>query len=86
MDSSNDGTPATPEPIPPRVERNFQELMVACDKRSIALVSVKRKRDDKTGYLICVISTTEDGEYLITPYAELIDEAPEDLYYDPTKD
>ena len=67
------------------VSINFDTLCRAFDDKKTCLMECKRKSDGKIVNLICAINI-EDGEYIMIPFAEMIDandESPFDQYSPP---
>lgn len=76
--------------IPEYMRRNFETIQQADDDGNLALLESHRISDGKTVYLICGIMPPEegddDGTYNITPFAEMIDGNPYELYEPPLAD
>lgn len=68
--------------IAPGFKTNMETLATAFEHGDNALVECTRKSDGKTVVLLCAIGF--DGvEYQITPFAEMIDGNPFELYNPP---
>lgn len=67
------------------VGTNFDTLCRAFNDKQTCLMECKRKSDGKIVNLVCAINI-ENGEYIMVPFAEMIDvndESPFDQYYPP---
>ena len=73
--------------IPEYMKRNFETIQRADDAGHLALLESHRIADGETVYLICGVMPPEegddDGTYDITPFAEMIDGNPFELYEPP---
>lgn len=63
--------------------KNFETLNRAWHDGNVALVQCRRRSDGATVSMICAVGYV-DGEYVITPFAEMVNGNPFELY-DPPK-
>jgi len=73
--------------IPEYIISNFETLQQADDAGHLAVVESHRIADGQVVYLLCAIAPPaeddDDGTYNITPFAEMIDGNPYELYEPP---
>ena len=61
---------------------NFDTLKLAAENEDLALVECQRVSDGETVVMLCAIGY-EDGEYGITPFAEMVNGNPFEMYRPP---
>ena len=62
---------------------NFESVLRAARRGDLALVESKRVRDGSYVALIAAIVMDQHGSFVVTPFAELPDGNPYELYEDP---
>lgn len=63
-------------------QANLDTIIEAAGHGDLAVLEARRRRDGQTVALLCAVGF-DDGEYLITPFAELADGNPFELYDPP---
>ena len=63
---------------------NFETLLRAARHGNLALVESRRVRDGSYVALLAAITMDQAGSFVVTPFAELPDGNPFELYEDPT--
>jgi len=75
-----------PGPIPDHIKSNFEVIQAAAAAGHLAVVSAIRVVDGLNVSLLVAIHKDEEGMFCVTPFAEMIDGNPYEMYEDPTKD
>lgn len=74
----------TPQPIPSYTATNFQTLARAGHDGNLVLMSAIRNSDQANVSLICAVAEQLNGDVIFTPFAEMIEGNPFELYTPPT--
>jgi hypothetical protein len=71
--------------IPKYMKTNYETVLAAAENGHLALLESHRVSDGERVFLLCGVSppTEEDETYSITPFAEMIDGNPFELYEPP---
>jgi len=72
--------------IPDYIENNFKTIQLAAAAGGLAVISAIRIADQQNVFLLATVHKDEDNMVCITPFAEMIDGNPFEMYEDPTKD
>ena len=72
--------------IPEGYRTNFNTLLQAAETRDLALMECRRRSDGATVFLVCAVGEEETGEFVFSPFAQMIDGNPYELYDPPNPD
>ena len=64
---------------------NLETLREAFDRGDVALVECQRVSDGETVVMLCAVGF-DDGEYTMTPFAEMVNGNPFEMYRPPDPD
>lgn len=62
--------------ISPMESKNFETLKLAFENEDVCLLASRHKRTGKDHVLICAVARDENGLYVFTPFARLLDGNP----------
>jgi len=69
--------------IPDAYRRNFETLRRAAEAGDLALLECRDAQTGEPRYVICAVSRTDKGDYVMTPFGHLDDGNPFDAYRPP---
>lgn len=75
--------PKKPETLCQDHARNLDTLKRAFSRDEVALVECKRTSDGTIVAMLCAVHVDDEGQYTITPFAEMVNGNPYDLYLPP---
>lgn len=76
---------AKPKTMVQKHKRNFETLKRAFENGDVALVECQRARDGEIVAMLCAMSF-DGSEYKITPFAEMVNGNPFEMYRPPNPD
>lgn len=65
-------------PLPPEAREKFHSLLSAALNHELCLVACKRRKDPGVVYVLCAVTTTDDGTLEFFPLAKQFDGNPYD--------